>query len=430
MAGLFKAIKDFVQSITIEPMIFSMIFGMGLVAGSGMNTELIMYKACMLEFNYTEEVCENLDDPDNHDIEEEVQVYINNFFMIQQWIASAPAIFYSLIAGALSDDFGRKPLLIFPLLGSFFASFVDILNYAFLESLPMEFLYLNTLYDFMGGMSVYYLGYYGFGSSITNPEERAVRLARFDGFERGGMIVGIALSPAAFKAIGYYGCYAVRTSCYAVAIIYLIFMVKEPIIRKKREESEGREKFSPAKLLRRYVWDPFKEMLGTLLLKREGRLQLLLYLQLCAYGTWLFALEVKALLYLFADTSYLDFDGEDWARYGVLDNIGGVVGLMVFMPVFSGWLKLHEGLVLTIVTVMVSLGFLLTAYTTSFSQFYVTMSLTFFDICLYSLGRSMLTKTVRPDEVGKVFSVVALLAAVLPVASNPAFRDVTCSVCS
>jgi hypothetical protein len=43
-------------------------------------------------------------------------------------------------------------------------------------------------------------------------------------------------------------------------------------------------------------------------------------------------------------------------------------------------------------------------------------------ICQYSSGRSIFTKTVDPDEVGKVFSAVAVVAAVSPFLSNLIFR--------
>jgi hypothetical protein len=37
--------------------------------------------------------------------------------MNSQWLSSVPCVFLSVIAGALSDEFGIKPLLLFPLIG-------------------------------------------------------------------------------------------------------------------------------------------------------------------------------------------------------------------------------------------------------------------------------------------------------------------------
>jgi MFS family permease len=38
--------------------------------------------------------------------------------MNSQWISTVPMVFFALIAGALSDEFGRKPLILFPMIGS------------------------------------------------------------------------------------------------------------------------------------------------------------------------------------------------------------------------------------------------------------------------------------------------------------------------
>ncbi len=47
----------------------------------------------------------------------QVQIHVNNFEMTRDWIYNGPPIFFSLIAGALSDKFGRKPLIVFPVIG-------------------------------------------------------------------------------------------------------------------------------------------------------------------------------------------------------------------------------------------------------------------------------------------------------------------------
>jgi MFS family permease len=48
---------------------------------------------------------------------DEVQTAYNNFTTQMAWIAMVPSLFMALIAGALSDDFGRKPLMLFPVTG-------------------------------------------------------------------------------------------------------------------------------------------------------------------------------------------------------------------------------------------------------------------------------------------------------------------------
>ena len=46
---------------------------------------------------------------------------------------------------------------------------------------------------------------YGFAADITSVEDRASRMARFDGFEQLAFIVGNSLSPLLFNYLGYEG---------------------------------------------------------------------------------------------------------------------------------------------------------------------------------------------------------------------------------
>jgi len=91
-----------IQNITIEPVLFVYAFGLGVVAGAQINTNLLIWKICNLELKYPEDVCGNLSNDAYKEIEEEVQENVNNFQMKSQWISSVPIIFFSIIAGALS----------------------------------------------------------------------------------------------------------------------------------------------------------------------------------------------------------------------------------------------------------------------------------------------------------------------------------------
>ena len=61
---------------------------------------------------------------------------------------------------------------------------IMLINYAFIDTFPVEVFHLRSLSSMFGGMSIYYLGYYGYGAAISTPEERAHRMAIFDGFEQ------------------------------------------------------------------------------------------------------------------------------------------------------------------------------------------------------------------------------------------------------
>jgi MFS family permease len=113
--------------------------------------------------------------------------------MYSSWIAAVPLLFFSTIAGALSDVFGRKPLILFPLIGYLLSSIFNTVNYAFIKVLPVEFFYLDKVNSLFGGFSIFLLGIYAYGTSVTKPDERAYRLTRFN------VVKYISLSPLTLK---------------------------------------------------------------------------------------------------------------------------------------------------------------------------------------------------------------------------------------
>ena len=70
-------------------------------------------------------------------------------------------------------------MIFLPVLGTFLASFMDVLNYVYIDTWPVEVLYTETILNsVIGGTTCYYLGYYGLAADLTTPEERASRMAR------------------------------------------------------------------------------------------------------------------------------------------------------------------------------------------------------------------------------------------------------------
>ena len=146
-------------------------------------------------------------------------------------MATVPPLIYSFVAGSLSDKlekrwiniasmkiihsgYFRKPLIWFPVFGHVLASFLTVIVYFFNDDLPLEVSWyksialirnntsifqaylVENLFYILGGKSIYYLGVYSYGSSISEPEERTHTLARFDGFERlGKFTTWTVLSP-------------------------------------------------------------------------------------------------------------------------------------------------------------------------------------------------------------------------------------------
>ena len=55
----------------------------------------------------------------------------------------------------------------------------------FVRELPLYAWLATSSQALFGGMSIYYMGFYAFGSSVSSIEERAARLTRYYRVERG-----------------------------------------------------------------------------------------------------------------------------------------------------------------------------------------------------------------------------------------------------
>ena len=136
-----------------------------------------------------------------------IQKRVNLFEMHGDVMTQVPTVIYALLAGSLSDKFGRGPLLILPIIGQILEGTALLVNKIWFRELPLEALWLANIYDLLGGSAVWYLGVYSFAVDITTTGDRASRMARFEGFEQVAYVVGNALSPILFHTIGYEGAF-------------------------------------------------------------------------------------------------------------------------------------------------------------------------------------------------------------------------------
>ena len=145
--------------ITLEPLCFCVSFGIALIMGAEVSTNMLLHKICVQELNYSEWICDNLNK--SSDIFNEVQKEGNNFLMVSGWIERTPGLVYSLFAGSLADKFGYKPILLGPLIGMLISDIAMLLNCIFIDVLPLEIFYFERAWAIFGGGVVYYLGVYG-----------------------------------------------------------------------------------------------------------------------------------------------------------------------------------------------------------------------------------------------------------------------------
>ncbi len=118
-----------------------------------------------------------------------------------------------------------------------------------------------------------------------------------------------------------------------------------------------------------------------------------------------------------------DFTGEKYALIGAFEKAISIVALTVLLPIFLNRFAWHEtALELVICGVQVCSLTCAAFATNMIPQFALALGVSSIDACQWALVRSVFTKMVDPDEVGKVFSFVAILAATLTLVAIPAVK--------
>lgn len=212
--AIMHAFISILSQITAEPTVFFLAIGNSLENGARITTDLLINKICHFELNYDETVCANLTNEGFENYNDEVQSKVNNFLLVSQWIGQPPTLIYSFFAGSLLDYYGCKPFILLPLIGMLIQSICMFINCAFFDNLPLEFFYLNNATFLFGFPAVFYLGTYTFGTLNTKSVNRARTLARYDGFETIGMLLGkyiqLLLSEYSFQVLKFFSLYKLQ----------------------------------------------------------------------------------------------------------------------------------------------------------------------------------------------------------------------------
>ena len=399
--------------ITLEPVSFFVCFGIALIMGAEVSTNMLLHKICVQELNYSQRICDNLNK--SSDIFNEIQKKGNNFLMVSGWIESAPALVYSLFVGSLADQFGFKPLLLGPLTGMLISDIAMLFNCIFIDVLPLEIFYFERAWAIFGGGAVFYLGVYGYGTSITEPNSRASTLGRIDGFEVIGKISGTLMSPVILNQLSATYSYSFKICCTVMALIYVALMVKTP---PNKPMTKMKKNFKSIDL-----FTPLFDMVKTLFTKRPKKLHWILLVQFSMYAIYCASYEEELLRYLFLQKSF-GFTGTDFAYLTVFITSINSIGLLVILPILSQLLKFHDATIQTISITVESLGIFAFAFSATLTQAYLSNGIMELMAFLkYGLIRSLMSKCVQSDEIGKIFSALALSRSAFALIGSLAYRQ-------
>lgn len=229
------------QVITVEPLVTAYIMASYICSPALKNLEF--EKACRVNLGFNDTVCEAIlsgahENYTKHN--DEVLVAISNMHTWQTPVQSIMPLILVLFLGSFSDRHKlRKPFLLLPIIGEFFAVIACILCVVFMDTWPLEAQGVSqtVIPSILGGPAMIVMAVYAYIADVSTIEMRTLRVGVVQITLNIFSPIVQMISGILFDKIGYYGVLIIAAAFYAFALIYGIFCVKEPKQPVKNSET-------------------------------------------------------------------------------------------------------------------------------------------------------------------------------------------------
>ncbi|XP_061401831.1 probable peptidoglycan muropeptide transporter SLC46 [Musca vetustissima] len=416
-----EKMQKVIKNITVEPIVAAYI--MPSVLSNLATQNLNLEKACRVNMDYGDVVCDALTrrETTNYTMEEEtIQKMVAHMVAWKTVIQSLFPCLLILFWGSWSDrHHRRKPCILIPIVGEFLGT-VGLILCVYFKDTPMEVAGLTEAIfpSLSGGWFVMLMGVFSYIADITTEEERTLRIGILNVCFSVGVPIGTALSGVLLKKIGFYGVFSISASLYVVSLFYGFFFLPEPRPRCIQPE----DKHKPRNLLadffdKEHVIETFRVAFKKGENKRRARVILLMIVVMVVIGPIYGEMNV---MYLFTRYRF-NWNEVDFSVFNTFAVVTGLVGVLFCVGILSHKLKLDDALIGVLSSTSKILSGFVYAFATLPWHMYVGAIVEIFNGTSFIAMRSMATKLVSKDELGKVNSLFGVAEALMPVVYAPMY---------
>ncbi|KAI9582320.1 tetracycline resistance protein, class A [Glossina fuscipes] len=416
-----KKLFRIIENITVEPIVGAYI--MPSVLSNLATQNLNLEKACRVNMNYDEEICDALTrrETANYTLEEEtIQKMVAHMVAWKTVIQSVFPCLLILFWGSWSDrHHRRKPCILIPIVGEFLAT-VGLMLCVFFENTPMEAAGLSEAIfpALTGGWFVMLMGVFSYIADITTEEERTLRIGILNVCFSVGVPIGTALSGVLLKKIGFYGVFSISATLYMISLLYGFLILPEPRANCKSSAEKEKKKNLLADFFdKNHVLETFQVAFKKGANKRRKRVILLMVVVMVVIGPIYGEMNV---MYLFTRYRF-NWSEVEYSIFNTFAVVTSLIGVLFCVGILSHKLKLDDALVGVISSTSKILSGFVYAFATVSWHMYVGAVVEIFNGTSFIAMRSMATKLVSKDELGKVNSLFGVAEALMPVVYAPMY---------
>ncbi|XP_026271596.1 proton-coupled folate transporter-like [Frankliniella occidentalis] len=413
--------KHVLANVTVEPII--LIFAVLNTLSGTASFWLNIGRACSRHLNATESACEKLY---WGVVDDETEAYVGDAFTIvseiQVWqtpLRNSVPIILVLFVGSWADKrHRRKPFIIAPIVGDLLTG-IGLLVCYFFYSWPLEVpMVIEAVFPALtGALPIIIMSIFSYISDITTTENRTFRIGMVATSFAWGLPIAVAASGPLFEAVGFAPLYILCIVLYVPTLYYAYVHIPEPRPPVPRPDNVSF-------LVDFFDWKNVWETVKVALKKRKGTRQLQIFLVMALYVAVQGPAHGEAATMSGYQISAFKWGPTDQSLYATYFILVLAMGNIIATTVFSKWLKLHDCVIgMIAMTAKVVVAPLL-AWATTGWQFY---AVTLLDILISGSAialRSVASKMVEFDELGKLMALFAVVEAIIPVFFAPIYSKV------
>lgn len=336
---------------------------------------------------------------DNVDIEDIVQKQATTYMILHKLITNLPALVLGMFCGAWSDKYGRKLPMVMPSLGTTFAVLLYMAaNMAYDGSIAC-FLVGSVIHGCFGKTAMVSMAVSSYVVDITPVDKRTKRLGTIAAMQFLGMFVGSLVGGLLIDGTNILTAYCCVSFMNALVVLLTLVTLRETV-----DVGDKRDIF-PCKTFCR--GQNVMESLQVITKSRESntkRCLIALFVVLFLHQTCRTGLTDVTLL--FTEKSPLSWPTSWFGYLSALDNASMGIILLVFLPILSNVLKLTDPSISIIGLACACIRFVIMAWSNETWMVWLAVVVGSFGGIINSPVRSLLSKMVREDEVGKMFSLL------------------------
>ncbi len=394
------------------------------ISESMLEPSVVMYmyhSICLREYNNDVGLCTDL--KEHPDQEDHVQELASSYIVAYRVLWNFPALFLALFCGAWTDRVGRRFSVVWPCLGTSLAVMLYLIST--LEPMTLFPIALcgAAMRGAFGGTAIVLMGVQSYVSDISTDEGRTSRLGVLLAMNYFGNVAGFALMGTLLSAFGFEVVFCVVMTLQVLCIVgALFFLADTRNLTIEYKEEKSRFLFSTSHV---------KDSINVLLRKRESNKRTHLWLLLLTVVVNQIGREGEGdILLLYVSRRPLNWDRSLYGFLAATDFACMGLLVCVALPVLSYKFKINDIVLATYGITAKMFRLLLLAFShQTWMVFVAVIGGTPIAIAV-SAVKSLMSKTVDRDEIGKVFSIISCGETLSSLVGALAFNELYSAVAS